>query len=116
MNTEPKPTRIERLISYIDMMHKEESGSGHRQLSADLKALSKALRATKKGLEEASTIPEWGNHQDIRTGEDLPLGTVANAYAIGLEDNNCEDADALQLAEMAKALAPAINALTKLTF
>jgi hypothetical protein len=111
-----KSSRIQRLISYVEMMEAEESKSGLRQVSADLKALLKVLKTIEPAMQSAGNVPEWGNHEDERTGKPYPLGTVANTYALWIEDEGLEHDGACQLAEMAQALAPMINALDKLTF
>ena len=114
-----KQTRIQRLVSYLVMMEAEERKSGYRRLSADLKALAKALHAIEPAMQSAAGVPEWGNHEDERTGKPLQLGTVASTYADWIEEGvepASEHDGACQLAEMAKALRPALNALDALTF
>jgi len=119
MNTEPKTSRLQRLVSYVEMMQEQESKAGFRKLSADLKALAVALKAIEPAMQSAAGVPEWGNHEDERTGKPLQLGTVASTYADWIEEGEepaCEHDGACQLAEMAKALRPALNALDKLVF
>lgn len=112
------PTRVKRLCAFLTQQAEAEAASGHDRNARDLRALVRCLETVPAAMTRASNVPEWDNHLTDK-GEPRELGRVAATYAAWIEEGDepaCEHDGACQLAAMAEALAPMLDALDRLHF
>lgn len=109
-------SRVSRLTAYLASEADAEAKNGHARTARDLRALVRFLQTVPAAMTRASNVPEWGNHENERTGQPNGLGTVAATYACWIEDAGVEHDGAEQLAKMADHLAPMLDALDTLHF
>jgi hypothetical protein len=108
--------RIHRLLAYVEQAAMSEAKNGQDRTANDLRALARFLETVPTALQAAADVPEWGNHENERTGKPNGLGTVAATYGLWIDDAGIEHDGASQLAKMAEALEPMLNTLDSLHF
>lgn len=109
------PSRAVRLCLFLTQQADSEDLAGNDREARDLRALVRFLKTVPEAMRRAAAVPQWDNHL-TDAGKPRDLGRVAATYAAWIEDAEVEHDGACQLAEMAEALAPMLDALDRLHF